>query len=200
MLPPYVEGPPIDFGPPRKVPLVPPRYTLADLLDALIKERKQNLFDLETGPFTALGGFDHLIDFHQENDQDALQALLGTQGCGFEMRGRVMVIYDKKLRALGEQYPLNRTISSLKLTRVSVKECFDAIGRNIHARINGGFGMDSGMDYGVLSTPQHLFSVELSNITLREALYKIVAEYGCQTWNAHTYTIGDKTFVTIYIL
>ena len=191
----YVQGPPIDFGPPRQPPLHPPRYTLSDVLNALMKKKEQVLFDLEQGQF-GCDGFDQLIDFDKKNYLDALQDLLGSRGYGYEMRGPVMVIYDKKLRALGEQYPLNRTISSLKLTDVSLKECFDAIGRHLHARIDGGAGPMIGSNPSV---PLHNFNVELSNITLREALFKIAAQYGCQTWITQTYTIGTKTFVSIHV-
>jgi len=196
MVPPYVEGPPIDFGLPRPPEFHPPRYTLGDLITTLIKKRKQDLFDLEQGQFRT--GFSQLNDFDQKNYLDSLKDLLGSQGWGYEMHNSVMVLYDKRLRALGEQYPLNRTISSLKLKNVSVHECFDAIARNVHARIEGEAAWP--MMGSNRSVPFHRFDIDLSDITLRDALFQITVQCGCKTWNARTYTTDDKTYVFIYIL
>ena len=161
-----------------------PTHTLGQVIDELVKKTGQKSFDIENSPFGVQ--FDRPLSVKNgQNYLDAFQDLLGSQGWVYEMRGPTIYIYDKKVRAMGDRHPLNRTISSLKLTNVSVKECFKEIGKQLHLKIYAGIDNDD------LSRYASTFNIELKNITLREAIFKIVSTSGCRNWDAHTSTIDN---------
>ncbi len=152
-------------------------YTLANLFDAAAK-KGQKLFDIESGRYSPTFAS---CDLGAKGDwRQALEGILAREGWGYEMRGEVMVIFNRKLRALGDAYPLNRRISSLVLTDVSLDEAFHIIGRLLHVEIMaGGLPVVSGYE-----PPFPRFSVSLHDVTLREALFMITPQLKRSTWNA----------------
>jgi hypothetical protein len=169
-----------------------PQYPLAMLLNELTKMGGPALFDIEQGQFSP-----RLDRFHldSQNYLDSFQELLGTRDYAYEMRGSVMVIYDKKLRSLGGNlYPLNLTISSLRMNNVSLEQCFKRLSEHLHINIIYGDTM--------AFTPSKLrtnFDIDLNNVTLRKALFQIVSKSNSRTWNTSTFTIGNKQFLRISI-
>jgi len=167
------------------------KYTLANLLDAL-NQKGQVLIDLEQGLSTP--SFTNIDLGSTMNYQDALKSILASQGLAYEMHGTVMVIYDKKQRASGDEYALNRKITSLKLSNVSLEECFRQIGKQLHVKIIGG-GPAIEFDHSIRPN----FDIELNDITLRDALFKIASQSKSQTWNAVTFIFGDNKILQIQI-
>lgn len=152
-------------------------YTLANLFDAADK-KGQKLIDIESGRY--LPTFASCDLGTGEDWREALERILAVEGWGYEMRGEVMVIFNRKLRALGDAYPLNRKISSLVLTDVSLDEAFHIIGRQLHVEIMAG---GSPIIYGT-ERPMPRFSVSLHDVTLREALFMITPQLKRTTWDA----------------
>jgi len=106
-----------------------------------------------------------------------------------------MVLYDKKLRASGDQDFLNRKIKHIKLSDVNREQCFQAIAKEMGITIFGGAPLiDEGHE-----KPTPNFNIELNEISLRDALFLIAFQSHHKIWNAATTYIGDKMVLLVSV-
>lgn len=169
-------------------PVSKSNYDLADILNSLSR-RGQKFFDIEMGrpvsfPDVSLG---NNLDYSTR-----LGELLNSQEYGFEMRGSVMVIFDKRQRESGDAYPLNRKITNLKFTNVSLEDCFHQIENQVHIKIFAG-----GPLIGSASKVFPHFNLDLEDVSLREALFQISAQTGCKTWTAFIVNVAGQQTLNI---
>ena len=164
-----------------------PEYQFSDLLDAL-HARGQLLIDFSQGQH--LPAFTDISLGNNSDYENSLQRILSTQGLAFEMHGPVMLVYDVKERSDAD-YPLNRKITNLKLTNVTIKQCFAQIAQQLNVTIlgDGPRGVNP------------MFNIEFNNVTLQEALLLIVSATKTTTWTAFPWPTSDdgKKAISIQI-
>ena len=106
---------------------------------------------------------------------EVLRPILKQQGFDFDVKDKMITIYDKSLYEMGDRYSLNKAFS-LKVKDSSVRDCLKKVEAAIGVKIVLlSFGGDSKKKITLNS-----------KLTFREVLNEIATETRCRGWTATT--------------
>jgi hypothetical protein len=119
--------------------------------------------------------------------KEILDYISHTAGYRYEARGNVINLFPSRAAELGEQYPLNRRIANLALRDTSVAEAVEQL------------SLATGEELGILQMTGTVeraprISLSFDNITVREALNRILSTAGLKYWTSVVLELApDKT-------